>query len=62
MQVNIDSFKLDSPESCLIILIYAGFWGYSYYSLIVLLIHTYKQNQSTEETTHALSVDSHQKL
>ena len=47
MQFNIQSFNLEQPESWLIILIFAVFWGYSYYSLFVLLIHTYKQNQST---------------
>ncbi|MEM8723833.1 MAG: hypothetical protein AAGE84_31925 [Cyanobacteria bacterium P01_G01_bin.39] len=57
MQFNIHSFNLDNPESCLIILIYAGFWGYSYYALILLLIHTYKRNRSIES---ASSQQSHQ--
>ena len=47
MQFNIHRFNLEKPESWLIILIFVGFWVYSYYSLYVLLVHTYKQNQST---------------
>ena len=47
MQFNIHRFNLEQPESWLIILIFAGFWVYSYYSLFVLLVHTYRQNQST---------------
>ncbi len=47
MQFNIHRLNLGQPESWLIILIFVGFWVYSYYSLFVLLVHTYKQNQST---------------
>ena len=47
MQFNIHRFNLEQPESWLIILVFAGFWVYSYYSLFVLLVHTYKKNQST---------------
>lgn len=51
-------FNLDNPESCLIILIYAVFWGYSYYSLILLLIHTYKQNRLPEAKDNSIEVTS----
>lgn len=46
MQFNPGNFNLDTPESWLIILMFVGFLGYSYYSLIVLLIYTHKKNQS----------------
>lgn len=46
MEFGQSSFNLDTPESWLIIMAYAGFWIYSYYSLIVFLIHTHKENQS----------------
>ena len=42
------SFQIGSPESWLILTIYTGFWIYSYYSLIVFLIHIRKQNNSIE--------------
>ncbi|MDJ0570560.1 MAG: hypothetical protein QNJ53_16155 [Pleurocapsa sp. MO_192.B19] len=47
MQFDESSFNLDldSPESWLILLIYIGFWVYSYYSLVVFLIHIRKQNR-----------------
>ncbi len=44
MQFHTSSFNLDSPESWLILLIYSGFWVYSYYSLVIFLIHIRKQN------------------
>jgi|GEM_PF-3990220 len=58
MQFNTNSFNLDSPESWLIILIYAVFWGCSYYSLINLLIHTRQQNLSLNESEQSLEVNS----
>lgn len=57
MQLNTNSFNLSSPESWLIILIYAVFWGYSYYSLIALLIHTRQQNP-LEESEQPLEITS----
>ena len=50
MQFNTNSFSPTDAESCLIILIYAVFWGFSYYSLITLLIHTRQQNSLIEES------------
>ena len=49
MQFKIHNFNLSDPESWLIIVIYAGFWGYSYYSLIKLLIHIHQQNNLIRE-------------
>ena len=46
MEFDRSSFNLDTPESWLIILAYVGFWVYSYYSLVVFLIHIRKKNQS----------------
>ncbi|WP_019504016.1 hypothetical protein [Pleurocapsa sp. PCC 7319] len=48
MQFNKLNFNLDSSESWLILLIYAGFWLYSYYSLVICLIHTHKQQRIAE--------------
>lgn len=48
MQFNKFSFNLNSSESWLILLIYAGFLLYSYYSLVVYLIHTRKQQRIAE--------------
>ena len=41
-------FSVDSAESWLILLIYIGFWAYSYYSLVIFLIHIRKQNRLME--------------
>ncbi|MCC0177514.1 hypothetical protein I4641_11045 [Waterburya agarophytonicola K14] len=43
------NFNLDNPESWLILIMYVGFWVYSYYALVVFLIHTRQQNRLTEE-------------
>ncbi len=45
MQFDESNFNLEHPESWLILLMFVGFLGYSYYSLIVLLIYTHKKNQ-----------------
>ena len=50
MQFNTNSLSHTYAESWLIILIYAVFWGFSYYSLITLLIHTRQQNNSIKES------------
>ena len=50
MQFNPNTLNHTYAESWLIILIYAVFWGFSYYSLISLLIHTRQQNNSIEES------------
>ena len=52
MQFNTNIFSLDNPEFWLIILIYALFWGCSYYSLIELLIHTRQQNMPLKNQNH----------
>ena len=46
MQFHESNFNLENPESWLILLMFIGFLGYSYYSLIVLLIYTHRKNQS----------------
>ena len=48
MQFARSNSNLDNPESWLILLIYIGFWVYSYYSLVILLIHTCKQHRLME--------------
>ncbi|MEO1671644.1 MAG: hypothetical protein AAFR77_12815 [Cyanobacteria bacterium J06631_2] len=58
MQFNNNSFNPYNPESWLIILIYAIFWGCSYYSLITLLIHTRQQNNLMEEPEKSLEITS----
>lgn len=58
MQLNIHSFNSANSESWLIILIYAVFWGYSYYSLIMLLIHLRQENKPIEEEKQALEITS----
>ena len=58
MQFNIHSFNLNNAESWLIILIYAVFWGYSYYSLIVLLLYLHKQNKLTQSDKKSLEITS----
>ena len=45
MQFDASKFNLEYPESWLILLMFVGFLGYSYYSLIVLLIYTHRKNQ-----------------
>lgn len=45
MHLYDSSFNLDNPESWLILIMYVGFWVYSYYSLIVFLIHTRQENR-----------------
>ena len=47
MQFDESNFNLGNPEPWLVLLMFIGFFGYSYYSLIVLLIYTHKNNQST---------------
>ena len=48
MQCNEFEFASNNSGSWLILSIYIGFWISSYYSLIVFLIHTRKQNRSLE--------------
>ena len=48
MQCNEFGFALNNSGSWLILSIYIGFWISGYYSLIVFLIHTRKQNCSLE--------------
>ena len=48
MQFDKSNYSLESPELWLILISYAGFWLYSYYSLIIRLIHTRKQNRIME--------------
>ena len=48
MQFNRPDLNFNTPESWLVLLIYSGFWFDSYYSLIVRLIHTRKQNRLLE--------------
>ena len=48
MDLYESGFDFNRPESLLILTIYAGFWIYSCYSLVVLLIHVRKQNNSVE--------------
>ena len=50
MQFNRSNFSFNTPESWLVLLIYGGFWLYSYYSLAVCLIHTRKQNRLLENS------------
>ncbi len=52
------SFNLNNPESWLILLTYAGFWVYSYYSLVVFLIHLRKQNRLIENEDNSLNISS----
>ena len=49
MQFNTHNFALSSPESWLIILIYAGFLVCSYFSLVKLLIHLHQQDAIDEQ-------------
>jgi len=58
MEFDISSFNLDNPDSWLIMLIFTGFWVYSYYSLVVLLIHTRKQNLLLENEEEPLEITS----
>ena len=58
MQFNANSLSHSNAESWLIVLIYAVFWGFSYYSLIALLIHTRQQNSSIEESDRSLEITS----
>lgn len=48
MQFNRSNLDFNTPESWLVLLIYSGFWLYSYYSLTIRLIHTRKQNRLLE--------------
>ncbi|MDJ0594364.1 MAG: hypothetical protein QNJ72_31050 [Pleurocapsa sp. MO_226.B13] len=48
MQFNTSCFVTDNPESWLILSIYIGFWGYSYYSLVIFLIHTHRRHRLQE--------------
>lgn len=50
MQLNHNSFSHSNAEFWLIILTYAVFWSFSYYSLIILLIHTRQQNSSIKKS------------
>lgn len=45
MQFNRSNLNFNTPESWLILAIYAVFWLCSYYSLVVCPIHVRKQNQ-----------------
>jgi len=58
MQLNTNNLSPLNAEFWLIILIYALFWGFSYYSLISLLIHTRQQNNSIEESEPPLEITS----
>ncbi|MEL6930818.1 MAG: hypothetical protein AAFO95_19625 [Cyanobacteria bacterium J06600_6] len=58
MQFNTNSFNLSNADSWLIILIYAIFWGFSYYSLVTLLIHTRQQHNSIEDSETPLEITS----
>ena len=42
------SFHASSPESWLILAVYVGFWLYSYYSLVIFLIHIRQESKSVE--------------
>lgn len=48
MQFYRSNLNFDTPESWLVLLIYSGFWLYSYYYLTIRLIHTRKQNRLLE--------------
>ena len=48
MQFNELSLLWSNPEHLLVLLIFMGFLGYSYYSLTKLLIYTYKSNKLKE--------------
>lgn len=48
MELYGSSFHANSPESWLILTIYAGFWLYSYYSLVIFLIHLRQENKSVD--------------
>lgn len=54
MQFNESNFNLNHPEPWLILLMFVGFLGYSYYSLIVLLIYIQRKNQFIEEQDQAV--------
>ena len=56
MQFNQSSFNLDTPESWLIVLAYAVFFIYSYYSLVVCLIHVRKENLIQEMEDNPLEI------
>jgi len=58
MKFDIFGFNLNNPDSWLILLIFAGFWAYSYYSLIILLIHTRKQNALLDNEDDSLEITS----
>ena len=58
MHFDPSNFNLDNPESWLILLTYIGFWTYSYYSLVILLIHTRKQNQLLENEEDSWEITS----
>jgi hypothetical protein len=49
MQSIESNLNLNHPEPWLILLMFVGFIGYSYYSLIVLLIYTQRKNKFIEE-------------
>jgi hypothetical protein len=57
MHFDLHSFARSNPESWLIILIYAGFWGYSYYSLIKLLLHICQQDNLAQEEEKSLEIN-----
>ena len=52
MQLYDSGFNFDTPESWLILIMYAGFWVYSYYSLVVFLIHTRQENRLKSDLEH----------
>ena len=58
MQFNNHQLGLASPESWLIILIFAGFWGSSYFSLVSLLIHIYQRDSSSKSEEQPLEITS----
>lgn len=58
MAFDISRFNLNNPDSWLILLVFTGFWAYSYYSFVVLLIHTHKQNLLLENEEESLEVTS----
>lgn len=58
MQFGRSGFDVDNPDSWLILSIFIGFWVCSYYSLVMCLIHTRKQNRLLENEEESLEVTS----
>lgn len=45
MKFDLSNLNLDSPDAWLILLTYLGFSLYSYYSLVIFLIHLHQKNR-----------------